>query len=189
MTKEEVLKTKITRLSPGDFYKEFVDLYDKTKWPPPDKSWTNDMFRNLRSMGKRFGYDVRTEVMRIDLTWHVELPNTNFIELALEYEDSADSPDKIVEEVRNKLVHIKSYLKCVIGYFDKKADQLYDTVKEIEDVISAVKIEDPAQWLLIFIKTLEKGRYNAAELLGFSKDPTQKSFQQIGSKIVNVRRK
>jgi hypothetical protein len=184
-TYEYKKEVTIEKFSPAELYEKFVEQFSKSKWPGRGVSWTTPMLNLFSDMGKAAGYVTRNEIMRIDLTWHVEMPNVNYIELALEYEDYADVPEALVEEVRKKLIHVKSYLKCLVGWFEKKSEEEF--IKQVQDLVQFTEIKDPAKWVLILLRWAGEAR---VEIVGYEGDFVNGDFrfQKIGSRTVEILR-
>ncbi len=87
----------------------------KLPWDPPYEEYTRVMLQFLEKLGVGWGYAVRREYMRIDLTWHSDSPNTRGIATALEHEIS-DKVEDVLEEEVLKLGDIKSRLKVLFYY-------------------------------------------------------------------------
>jgi len=177
-------KVEVVPVSPESLFEGFIERFEKSTWPKVSDSWSTSFRDFFLRMGRELGYEPLTERMRLDVTWHVELPSVRFIELALEYEDWEDEPDELTEEARKKLIHVKSHNKCLVGWFSM-AEKQKDTIAEIESIMESAAIKDDSKWLLIFLSPEEKGKITATAFKATSEDCM---FKEIGKKILTLPR-
>lgn len=175
------LNKEVEEYTPRQLLQRFVDLFRASDLLEEESSWKEGILGIFEQIGTKAGYEPRREVLSIDLIWLMNIQNTRFLGLVLEYEDRDDgSLSQLSHEVEKKLIHVKSNLKCGVSYYDSKFSQTKNGLKYIESLIQSEKIKDPGKWLLILLKSgFRKDPYRV-EVIGYELGP-EGTFRPIGS--------
>jgi hypothetical protein len=126
-------------LDPKEIHKMFLASIPKynieTYYEKP--SWTKNVTEFFSNLGKDLGYEARCkeqfggyygEFMGLDLVWIKKVEHFIFIDLAMEFENTVDEPDDIINDEFQKLLSIKSFLKILITYPGEGEDELINKI-------------------------------------------------------------
>jgi len=110
-----------TVLSAEDWYIEFLDEFGQDrdirkaykKREIGRKEWTSLILQMLEKLGKRLGYSVKREKLRVDMAWY----KGGNAKVGIEHENAVNNVEKLLGHEVDNLLSFDSELKVLITYF------------------------------------------------------------------------